>query len=71
MGRSGEVRVVEPGTGKILISNHVPYGSFLMVDEGQTVTKGDEICVWDPYNAVILSEYDGAVEYEALIEGIT
>jgi DNA-directed RNA polymerase subunit beta' len=71
MGRSGEVRVIEPSTGKVLISNHVPYGSFLMVDEGQTVTKGDELCVWDPYNAVILSEYDGTIEYEALIEGVT
>jgi DNA-directed RNA polymerase subunit beta' len=71
MGRSGEVRVVEPGTGKVLISNHVPYGSFLMIDEGQMVTKGDELCVWDPYNAVILSEYDGVIEYEALIEGVT
>jgi DNA-directed RNA polymerase subunit beta' len=71
MGRSGEVRIVEPGTGKILISNHVPYGSFLMIDEGQTIAKGDEICVWDPYNAVILSEYDGTIEYEALIEGVT
>ncbi|PIQ20931.1 MAG: DNA-directed RNA polymerase subunit beta', partial [Cytophagales bacterium CG18_big_fil_WC_8_21_14_2_50_42_9] len=71
MGRSGEVRIVEAGTGKILISNHVPYGSFLMVEEGQTVTKGDELCVWDPYNAVILSEYDGTIEYEALIEGVT
>jgi DNA-directed RNA polymerase subunit beta' len=71
MGRSGEVRVVEPTTGKVLISNHVPYGSFLMVEEGQAVNKGDELCVWDPYNAVILSEYDGVIEYEALIEGVT
>src|SRR5688572_28784792 len=26
MGRSGEVKLVEPTTGKVLISNHVPYG---------------------------------------------
>src|SRR6478735_5416178 len=71
MGRSGEVRIVEPGTNKVLISNHVPYGSFLLVDEGQTVAKGDEINKWDPYNAVILSEFDGAIQYDAIIEGIT
>ena len=39
--------------------------------EGQKVEKGDELCNWDPYNAVILSEFDGEIEYEAIIEGIT
>ncbi|WP_161889986.1 DNA-directed RNA polymerase subunit beta' [Pontibacter russatus] len=71
MGRSGEVKVVDPNTGKLLISNHVPYGSFLHVNDGQTVEKGDQICNWDPYNAVILSEFDGEIAYEAIIEGIT
>ena len=42
MGRSGEVKIVEPGTGKVLMSNNIPYGSFLFVKEGQTVAKGDE-----------------------------
>ncbi|MCJ8166902.1 DNA-directed RNA polymerase subunit beta' [Pontibacter sp. E15-1] len=71
MGRSGEVRVVDPNTGKLLISNHVPYGSFLHVTDGQTVEKGAQLCNWDPYNAVILSEFDGDIAYEAIIEGIT
>ncbi|AMM51366.1 DNA-directed RNA polymerase subunit beta' [Rufibacter sp. DG15C] len=71
MGRSGEVKVVDPNTGKLLISNHVPYGSFLVVDEGQEVAKGDELCNWDPYNAVILSEFDGSIEYDSIVEGIT
>ncbi|WP_207432909.1 DNA-directed RNA polymerase subunit beta' [Sabulibacter ruber] len=71
MGRSGEVKIVEPNTGKLLISNHVPYGSFLLIDEGQTVVKGDELCNWDPYNAVILSEFDGTIAYDSIIDGIT
>ncbi|GAA4433590.1 DNA-directed RNA polymerase subunit beta' [Pontibacter saemangeumensis] len=71
MGRSGEVRVVDPNTGKLLISNHVPYGSFLHVNDGQMVEKGAQLCNWDPYNAVILSEFDGEIAYEAIIEGIT
>src|SRR5690606_13563224 len=62
---------VEPGTNKVLISNHVPYGSFLLVEEGQTVAKGDELNNWDPYNAVILSEFDGSIQYDAIVEGIT
>src|SRR5690606_15139108 len=35
------------------------------------VKKGDELCFWDPYNAVILSEFDGKIEFEAIEEGIT
>ena len=33
--------------------------------------KAKSLCNWDPYNAVILSEFDGTIEYEAIIEGIT
>jgi DNA-directed RNA polymerase subunit beta' len=71
MGRSGEVRVVDPNSGKLLISNHVPYGSFLHVNDGQLIEKGAQLCNWDPYNAVILSEFDGEIAYESIIEGIT
>ncbi len=71
MGRTGEVKVVDEKKKQILISNHVPYGAFLKVKEGQKVEKGDELCFWDPYNAVILSEFDGEVSYDAIIEGIT
>jgi len=71
MGRSGEIKIVEESTQKVLTTNHVPYGAFLKVKDGQKVTKGEEICFWDPYNAVILSEYDGSVDFEAIEEGIT
>ncbi|WP_019946180.1 DNA-directed RNA polymerase subunit beta' [Hymenobacter aerophilus] len=71
MGRSGEIRIVEKGTGKVFISNHVPYGSFLLVKEGQEVEKGQELNNWDPYNAVILAEFDGTIVYDAITEGIT
>ena len=71
MGRSGEIKILEAGSQKILTTNHVPYGAFLKVKDGQKVSKGEEICFWDPYNAVILSEYDGNVSFESIEEGIT
>nr|GFD24345.1 hypothetical protein [Tanacetum cinerariifolium] len=71
MGRSGEIRIVEQNTGKVFISNHVPYGSFILVKEGDVVEKGQELVNWDPYNAVILAEFDGTIQYDALTEGIT
>ncbi len=71
MARTAEVRIISTENGQMLISQHVPYGAFLRVKEGQMVTKGDNICYWDPYNAVILSQYDGKIEFEAIEEGIT
>jgi DNA-directed RNA polymerase subunit beta' len=71
MGRTGEIRILDKEKGRVLISNNVPYGAFLKVKDGQTVDKGEELCFWDPYNAVILSEFDGEIGYEAIIEGIT
>ena len=53
------------------MSNHVPYGAILKVKNGQKVSNGDELCFWDPYNAVIMSEFDGKVTFEAIIEGVT
>jgi len=70
LGRSGEIRIVD-ATKKVLISNHIPYGSILRVKDGQTVLKGAELCTWDPYNAVIMSEFDGTVQFEAIEDSIT
>ncbi len=71
MGRSGEIRILNNEKDKILISNHVPYGAILKVKEGDKVKKDQELCYWDPYNAVILGEFEGKIEFDAIIEGIT
>jgi DNA-directed RNA polymerase subunit beta' len=71
MGRSGEIKINDAKTGKTLVSNHVPYGALLNVKDGQKIAKGESLCTWDPYNAVILSEFDGLVEFDAVLEGIT
>ena len=71
LGRSGEFKITDPNTGRVIMTNNVPYGSFLFVKEGEMVVKGDKICSWDPYNAVMISEFAGKVVYEAVIEGVT
>ncbi len=71
MGRSGEIKILEPKTKKVLISSHVPYGAYLLVKEGDKVEKGQELCNWDPYNAVIMTEWDGKVKYEMIEENST
>ncbi|HLF34293.1 MAG TPA: DNA-directed RNA polymerase subunit beta' [Cyclobacteriaceae bacterium] len=71
MGRTGEIRILDEKSKKQLSTNHSPYGAFLTVKPGQKVTKGDQLCFWDPWNAVILSEISGKIEYESIEEGIT
>ncbi|GAC1304689.1 MAG: DNA-directed RNA polymerase subunit beta' [Mucilaginibacter sp.] len=71
LGRSGEFRIVEEGTNKVIVTNNIPYGAYLYVKDGSKISKGDRICSWDPYNAVIISEFAGAAKFEAVLEGIT
>jgi DNA-directed RNA polymerase subunit beta' len=71
IGRTGELRIMDVKNDRLLITNNVPYGSTLVVKDGQKVTKGDVICSWDPFNAVIVSEIAGKVRFDSIIEGIT
>jgi DNA-directed RNA polymerase subunit beta' len=71
IGRSAEMRISDVNTGIVLTTGNVPYGSILFVKNGETVKKGQTICEWDPYNAVIVSEFGGKIEFEHIEEGIT
>ena len=71
VGRLAEVRFVDVNTGIVLLTQNVPYGSTLYKKEGEKVAKGDLIAKWDPFNAVIVSEMAGRVEFEGVIEGVT
>ncbi|MFZ5552539.1 MAG: DNA-directed RNA polymerase subunit beta' [Bacteroidota bacterium] len=71
LGRSGEMRILDNNTGILLTTANIPYGSFLNFKNGDKVEKGQVICRWDPYNAVILSEINGTLAYEGIEEGFT
>lgn len=71
IGRSAEMRIIDPKTRIVLTTSNIPYGSLLYVNNGATIKQGTLICDWDPYNAVIVSEFGGKVEYESLVEGLT
>ncbi len=68
LSRSGEVRIVDPETKKIYASKHIQYGSELMIKDGQKIAKGDVISQWDPFNAPIVSEFAGIIEFNDLVE---
>ena len=71
VGRLAEVRFVDEHTGIVLSAQNVPYGSQLFVKDKDHVEKGTVIAKWDPFNAVIVTEFSGKIRFNDIIEGIT
>ena len=71
VSRLAEMRVIDTNTGITLTAQNVPYGSKLFARHGDQGTKGVVVCEWDPFNAVIISEIEGTIEFEDVIENIT
>jgi DNA-directed RNA polymerase subunit beta' len=71
IGRLAEMRIIDAKTGLMLTSAQIPYGSKLYFSDGAKIKKGDVICEWDPFNAVIVSEVGGKIQYENLVENVT
>ncbi len=71
IGRLAEMRIVDHNTGITLSTHGIPYGSKLYVENGDSITKGTLICEWDPWNALIVSDVSGRVEFDALVKEVT
>ncbi len=71
IGRLAEMRIVDKNTGIVLSTHNIPYGSKLHIKHGKTVKKDTVVCEWDPYNALIISEANGKLVFDNVIEGIT
>ena len=71
VSRLTEMRVVDSNTGIVLTTQNVPYGSKLFAKQGEMGKKGQLICTWDPFNAVIIAEIEGKIEFEDVIENVT
>ena len=71
VSRLVEMRIVDPNTKIILLAHNVPYGAKLYFDNKDKVSKGDLICEWDPFNAIIVSEATGRIKFENFIENVT
>ena len=72
LSRQGEVRIMDTdGDRRELTSYVVPYGAELLVEEEEDVEEGDVLASWDPYNSLILTEANGTVRFEDIIEDTT
>ena len=71
VSRLAEVQFIDQNTDIVLSSMQVPYGSSLYFKDGDIVKPGDQVCRWDPFNAVIVSEYAGKLCFHDVVEGQT
>jgi DNA-directed RNA polymerase subunit beta' len=70
MGRNTSIVILdEDGTERAV--HRLPYGTHLRVEDGQKVRRGDRLAEWDPYTRPVLTEIEGAVDFEDLVEGVS
>jgi DNA-directed RNA polymerase subunit beta' len=69
-GRRGVIGIYDDNNRQIK-KYDVPYGSELVVNDGQFVKKRTPLYNHDPYNAVILSDIPGKIQFVDLIDGVT
>jgi DNA-directed RNA polymerase subunit beta' len=71
ISRTGELRLLEPKTNKVLATSNIQYGSTMFVKDGQTVERNTKMCEWDPFNAVMIADRSGLVQFDGIEENIT
>ncbi|MCT4560171.1 MAG: DNA-directed RNA polymerase subunit beta', partial [Crocinitomicaceae bacterium] len=71
IGRSAEVKIIDEKSGIVVQTANIPYGAEMMIGNIKKIKKGDVICKWDPYNAVIVSDMAGKITFDNIIEGVT
>ena len=71
VSRLSEIQFIDPHTDIVLSTLSVPYGASLYFKDDDIVKKGDLIAKWDPFNAVIVTEYAGTLRFNDVIDGVT
>ena len=70
LSRNGEIQILD-AKGRELEKYDVPDGAIMMVDDGQTISRGSMLCEWDPHNIPILAEVGGKVRFDDIVEDET
>jgi DNA-directed RNA polymerase subunit beta' len=70
MGRNVAL-VIEDGKGNERAVHKVIYGTRLFVDDGDKVKRSTKLAEWDPYTRPIMTEVEGTVDYEDIVEGVS
>ncbi|MCP3730774.1 DNA-directed RNA polymerase subunit beta' [Sphingomonas sp. MG17] len=67
LSRSGEIAIVDMD-GRELAVHRIPYGAYVLFDDGHVVSKGDRMAEWDPFTMPVITETGGTAKYQDVIE---
>jgi DNA-directed RNA polymerase subunit beta' len=70
LARSGELAIID-SEGRERAVHRLPYGAYVLVEDGAKITKGDRLAEWDPFTMPVITENPGIVKYQDLIDGKT
>ncbi len=70
MGRNVQLAIVDEHGNERAV-HKLPYGGKLLVDEGDSIKRGTRLAEWDPHTRPILTEADGVVDFEDIVEGVS
>ncbi|MCA1199208.1 DNA-directed RNA polymerase subunit beta' [Sphingomonas sp. R647] len=70
LARSGEIAILDEDNRELAV-HRIPYGAYVMFDDGHIVSKGERMAEWDPFTMPVITETGGVVKYQDLIEGKT
>ncbi|MBO0905353.1 DNA-directed RNA polymerase subunit beta' [Jiella sonneratiae] len=70
MGRNMAILILDQ-SGKERASHRLTYGSRIYVDDGDQVRRGQRIAEWDPYTRPVLTELEGTIDFEDMVDGVS
>ena len=69
LSRNAKIKIVDSGLDKY--SSNIPFGSKILVNDGDKVDANQILAEWDPYTLPIIAEKNGFVKYIDLKQGIS
>jgi DNA-directed RNA polymerase subunit beta' len=70
LSRNGEFAIID-SEGRERAVHRLPYGAYILHDDGASVKKGDRCAEWDPFTMPVITENPGIVKYQDLVDGQT
>src|SRR5450759_840213 len=70
MVRNMVVAVIDPD-GTERAHHRIPYGARMRIEDGDKIKRGQRIAEWDPYTRPILTEVEGSIAFEDLVDGLS
>ncbi|WOE75930.1 DNA-directed RNA polymerase subunit beta' [Alterisphingorhabdus coralli] len=70
LARNGEIAIIDK-EGRERAVHKLPYGTNLLVGDGEEVKQGDKLAEWDPFTMPLITEKPGVVKYQDIVEGKT